>query len=194
MTLSRQQLRKQLRARRNQLSRQQQQQAAINLKNLVLRSGLLNRYRDIALYIASDGEIDPAPLMAMLERLNKRCYLPVLAPDNKLWFVRYQAGEVMRRNRFRIPEPNNRSQRRQPWSLGLIFLPLVGFDSRGGRLGMGGGFYDRTLSGITKHPKMRRPQLVGLAHHCQQVDELSLASWDIPLNRIVTDQAVLTCQ
>ena len=45
------------------------------------------------------------------------------------------------------------------------------------RLGMGGGFYDRTFAWIRKHPKMRRPKLLGLAHHFQKVDRLELESW-----------------
>jgi len=75
----------------------------------------------------------------------------------------------------------------------VILLPLVGFDRSGGRLGMGGGFYDRTLSYKTRTPK-RPPILLGLAHNCQEVPQLSTASWDIPLQAIITDRRLYSRQ
>ena len=88
-------------------------------------------------------------------------------------------------NRFGIPEPMLTKNNLCPLSqIDLIFTPLVAFDSSGNRLGMGGGFYDRTLAPIKRD--QLTTQLIGLAHNCQQVDALSQDSWDIPLNGIVT--------
>lgn len=90
-------------------------------------------------------------------------------------------------NRFGIPEPRRSQRRLPPWLLQLVLMPLVGFDKRGGRLGMGGGFYDTTFA--FKHQKMgARPTLIGLAHACQEVESLPLAHWDVPLNAIATDK------
>ena len=63
-------------------------------------------------------------------------------------------------------------------------MPLVGFDNKGNRLGMGGGFYDRTLANLDR--LSYRPLLIGVAHDCQQADALPVMQWDIPLNAIVT--------
>ena len=68
--------------------------------------------------------------------------------------------------------------------LDVILMPLVGFDNDGNRLGMGGGYYDRTLA-YTRHA-IKKPVLIGVAHDLQRVDRLPYASWDIPLNAIVT--------
>jgi 5-formyltetrahydrofolate cyclo-ligase len=96
----------------------------------------------------------------------------------------------MKPNRFRIPEPrHNRRQQRKVWALDLVLLPLVGFDRHGGRIGMGGGFYDRSLAYRGVRKKWHNPTLLGLAHECQQVDRLALASWDVPLKATVTDRA-----
>jgi len=104
-------------------------------------------------------------------------------------FQRINPREKLRCNRFRIAEPQaNRARQRKIWALDLILLPLVGFDAHGGRLGMGGGFYDRSLAHKTRHPGMHKPRLLGLAHECQKVEKLPTASWDVPLQATVTDQ------
>jgi len=104
-------------------------------------------------------------------------------------FQRIGLHEKLTRNRFRIAEPIPCAARqRAPWTLDLILLPLVGFDLHGGRLGMGGGFYDRCLAYRQRHKQWQKPVLLGVAHACQQVDRLTLASWDVRLDAVVTDR------
>jgi 5-formyltetrahydrofolate cyclo-ligase len=184
-------LRQQLRHTRRSLSHRQQHQAATSIDRHIANSGLLLKHRDIAFYLANDGEIDPAPLLLRAHRLGIRCYLPVLAPNNRLWFIRYRPGDKLNKNRYGIAEPFLRKRHRKPWSLGLVLLPLVGFDRQGGRMGMGGGYYDRSLHRIGTLPAMNRPRLIGLAHQCQEVPKLELESWDIPLSQVVTDVEVI---
>ena len=62
----------------------------------------------------------------------------------------------------------------------------MGFDECGNRMGMGGGFYDRTFAFLNTDSKPKRPTLIGLAHECQKVDSLESESWDIPMDWIVT--------
>lgn len=191
-TLSRAQLRRQLRAARRALSHSQQQQAARNLYRKLAQHPMFRRARQIALYLPSDGEIDPQYLMRAAQRRGKAIYLPVLCawPKTKMVFQQVRAGEPLRPNRFKIAEPRaNRSRQRKVWALDLILLPLVGFDPEGGRLGMGGGFYDRSLAYRKLRTQPQKPQLLGLAHECQKVDKLPLASWDVPLTATVTDRA-----
>lgn len=190
--LSRAQLRRQLRAARRALSRSQQRQAARNLYRQLAQHPMFRRARQIALYLPSDGEIDPQLLMRAAQRRGKAIYLPVLSawPKTKMVFQRVRTGEPLRPNRFNIAEPRaNRSRQRKVWALDLILLPLVGFDSEGGRLGMGGGFYDRSLAYRKLRAQPQKPQLLGLAHECQKVGKLPLASWDVALTATVTDRA-----
>ncbi|CAI3810643.1 5-formyltetrahydrofolate cyclo-ligase [Pseudomonas sp. MM223] len=101
------------------------------------------------MYLPNDGEIDPRLLLREAQRRGKRTYLPVLHawPRTRMVFQRFEQGEKLKPNRFRIPEPVTDRKRQRPiWALDLILLPLVGFDEVGGRLGMGGGFYDRSLA------------------------------------------------
>lgn len=190
--LSRPQLRRQLREQRRALSAQAQRQAAQGLYRQLAQHPRFRRAKQIALYLPNDGEIDPQPLLRAAQRRGKATYLPVLSPwpRSKMVFQRVRAGDPLLANRFGILEPRrNRAQQRKVWALDLVFLPLVGFDRHGGRLGMGGGFYDRSLAYRAMRKNWHKPTLLGLAHECQQVERLAQASWDVPLQGTVTDKA-----
>lgn len=147
--LSRPALRRKLRQTRRQLSPAQQRHAARRLYRQLSHHPLFRRARHIALYLPNDGEIDPRLLLRAAQRRGKATYLPVLNPwpRTRMVFQRIEPGERLRRNRFGIFEPVIRTARqRRVWALDLLLMPLVGFDGNGGRLGMGGGFYDRSLA------------------------------------------------
>lgn len=187
---SRSALRKQLRQARRALSPAQQRKASERLKRQLAQDIRFLRARHIAFYLANDGEIDPAPLLRLATRYRKHCYLPVLQrwPTTGMVFQRLIKGQRWQRNRFGIREPRtNRKQQIKAWRLDLVLMPLVGFDTAGNRLGMGGGFYDRAFAYRSRMTSTRRPRLLGLAHQCQQVELLPCAGWDIPLDGTVTD-------
>ncbi|MEE9099660.1 MULTISPECIES: 5-formyltetrahydrofolate cyclo-ligase [Pseudomonas] len=188
--LSRPALRRKLRQARRALTPLQQRLAAQALYRQLAQHPLFRRAKHIALYLPADGEIDPRPLMKAAQKRGKATYLPVLSdwPKTHMTFQRVGIGERWTRNRFGIAEPvPNRGQQRPAWALDLLLLPLVGFDPQGGRLGMGKGFYDRTLAYLGMRKNWHTPTLLGLAHECQKVDRLELASWDVPLMGTVTD-------
>lgn len=190
--LSRLQLRRHLRAQRRALSPHAQRQAAHGLYKQLAQHPLFRRARQIALYLPNDGEIDPRPLLRAAQKRGKATYLPVLSPwpQSKMVFQRVRVGQPLRKNRFGIYEPQrNYKQQRKVWALDLVLLPLVGFDRHGARLGMGGGFYDRSLAYLSLRKKWHKPTLLGLAHECQLVERLTMASWDVPLQGTVTDKA-----
>ncbi|AZE86483.1 5-formyltetrahydrofolate cyclo-ligase [Pseudomonas orientalis] len=189
--LSRPQLRRLLRNARRALTPREQRQAALGLYRQLAQHPLFRRARHISLYLPTDGEIDPRLLLRAAQRRGKATYLPVLSawPRTKMVFQRVRPGDKLLPNRFRILEPRADARRqRKVWALDLVLLPLVGFDSEGGRLGMGGGFYDRSLAYLARRNTWRKPTLLGLAHECQQVDRLAQASWDVPLAGTVTDK------
>lgn len=178
----RQQLRLTMRQKRLALSAQQQNQASLNV--IAPAMALIQRYQAqrIACYLPFNGEISPIPLMETLHQQGKQLYLPRLHPFAKgqLLFLAYAPHQSLFVNRFGIAEPRLDVRNvLPPAELEMIFTPLVACDKQGNRLGMGGGFYDRTLA--------QAPHLVsvGLAHRCQQVDMLPLESWDQPLKHII---------
>ena len=92
---------------------------------------------------------------------------------------------------YGIPEPSLKSAKTVPtWSLDLILMPLVGFDRQGNRLGMGGGYYDRTLAFVNGGIPAA-PRLVGLAHSCQEVASIPSHSWDVAVEKIITDREII---
>ena len=104
-----------------------------------------------------------------------------------MWFAQYTSSSVLTPNRFNIPEPLDGFAIR-PWQLSLVLFPLVGFDVQGGRLGMGGGYYDRVFA--NRHLWPRRPSLFGIAHECQKVEVIPREPWDIPLDGVFSDRKV----
>ena len=189
--LSRPHLRRMLRKARRALTPSEQRQAAHGLYRQLAQHPLFRRAKHISLYLPTDGEIDPRLLLRAAQRRGKVTYLPVLSawPRTKMVFQRVKPGETLLPNRFRILEPRvNARRQRKVWALDLVLLPLVGFDDTGGRLGMGGGFYDRSLAYLARRKSWRKPALLGLAHECQKVDRLAQASWDVPLAGTVTDR------
>jgi len=185
-------LRKELRARRNLLNPSQQEAAAAWALRHVMKLPKFVRAQHVALYLPADGELSPQPIAEQLWNMGKHCYLPVLHPslERQLWFVEYTPNSVLKPNRYGIPEPDHRQAIRIAANLlDIVLLPLVGFDRQGGRLGMGGGFYDRTFA--FHKGKRNKPYLLGMAHACQEVEALELADWDIPLFGIVTDKELV---
>ena len=186
-------LRQTLRARRRALSAEEQRLAARRLAANVTGTRLFLTSRRIACYLPNDGEIDTAHVIEHIRRLRKTCYLPVLSrlSHDRLWFAEAKPKTELVTNRFGIPEPVMKSRdlvRAQ--ELDLILMPLVGFDDRGNRLGMGGGFYDRSLEFLRHRSRWRKPHLLGIAYDFQRVNGLAPDAWDIPLQGVITDQAV----
>lgn len=196
-----QQLRREIRKKRRALTAAEQQGASETLPSIL---SSLKQYRcakRLAFYSANDGEIDAGYLLQHAMKAGKTCYLPVLHPlqQKRLHFVEYHDGTPLVKNRFGIPEPHLPTGRIAPiWTLDIIFLPLIAFDRRGNRLGMGGGFYDRTLAhtqhlpGRGRGTRANKPWLIGLAHSCQETTALQPAPWDVPLHMIATEKELIT--
>ena len=186
-------LRRALRERRAALTAPEQRRAAQQLAAQVAGARLYRVSRRIALYLPNNGEIDPQPLMNRMHAAHKTCYLPILSrlKHDRLWFAPYTPDTPLDLNRFGIPEPTVPARQ---WvraqELDLILMPLVAFDAHGNRLGMGGGFYDKSLAFLRTRRLWRKPHLVGLAHDFQRVERLETFPWDVPLQAVVTDQGV----
>ena len=189
--MNKQELRKMIRGKRRALTPAQRRKSGRGMKRQLSHSSRFLSADRVALYLANDGEIDTQWVIDDLRSRGKEVFLPTLHPVRKghLAFIRYNRNTVMTRNRFGISEPDfARGHKVAARFLSMIYLPLVAFDARGNRLGMGGGFYDRTLA--FTHRAGQQPALVGCAYAFQEVRLLPAESWDIPLQLIVTDKTL----
>jgi 5-formyltetrahydrofolate cyclo-ligase len=188
VSLEKKALRSELRQRRARLPPNQRRVAAHALIKHFNLYAKRTHISDAAFYWPVGPEIDPRPLMRTLHARGCRCHLPVLVHHyDRLAFHRWRPGIRLWPNRFGIPEPRQGKAIR-PDQINIIFMPLVGFGPSGERLGMGGGYYDRTLARLRRRPRGHRPRMIGLAHQCQFDDRIQADPWDVPLDAVLTDQ------
>ncbi|MGB5708864.1 MAG: 5-formyltetrahydrofolate cyclo-ligase [Arenicellales bacterium] len=186
-------LRKSLRAARRMLTPEDQSKAAEDLLTRLLEVDLFTQSNRIALYLAHDGEIDPSRVIHWCQINFRHSYLPIVKQErgrNWLMFGEVEPNSQFQKNKFGIQEPViDQSALLDARELDLVLLPLVGFDRRGNRIGMGGGFYDTTFE-FLRQSANRTPELIGVAHEIQKITSVNAESWDVPLTMVVTDQAV----
>ncbi len=99
------------------------------------------------------------------------------------------AGGRLRRNVFGIPEPSTPRRLSARW-MQFVLVPLVAYDDRGARLGMGGGYYDRALAWRRHRCAWHGPRLVGIAHSTQRVDRIAALTHDVGLDAVITERGI----
>ncbi len=172
-------LRRRLRAARRAVSAGDRPHAAAAVDAALARLGLPRAHSRISAYHAMDGEIDPSVVLRRAAALGCEIHYPVVTS--------------LRGRRMRFvgsPDPGSTGAVIGPRWLDLVLVPLVGFDDRGNRLGMGGGFYDRQFAFLRNRRCWIRPLLVGLAFDVQRVPRLAEAAHDVPLWGIVTESGI----
>ena len=178
-----------MRQRRATLDEQQLNQAAQALCQRVTELDAYRNARRIAAYFAVNGEISLHPVIDDALEQGKEIFLPNL-DQQALRFSPYFHDQKMRINKFRLPEPDvTDDEMLAPQELDLVLAPLTVFDANRNRIGMGGGFYDRSFA-FRKDPEIQKPVLIGVAHDLQRVESLTPEDWDVRLDLVVTDQAV----
>jgi len=184
-------LRRELRQRRRELPAAQRIAAADGLAAQLLalpffRQDAPSGQGYVAGYWAMDGEIALHSFQLKLPKNLVYC-LPILHGE-ELRFAPWRPGDELVSNRFGIPEPAvEPSSALEPEAMSLVVMPLVGFDANGRRLGMGGGWYDRTFAFRRIAPAP--PHLVGAGFDAQRVESLRAEDWDVHADAICTESA-----
>ena len=143
-----------------------------------------DNFADLAVagYYPINSEFDPRPLMQTLRLAGVRIGLPRMQGKGKpLAFHRWIPGDKLVVGDYGIKEPRADSPSMDP---DIILMPLLAFDSRGGRLGYGGGFYDRTLAAFPA------AIAVGVAFDAQEVKTLPMEAHDRHLDAVITPSGV----
>ena len=180
-------LRRELRERRRALPAATRIAAAEALADRLLALSCVPASGHVAGYWAMDGEIGLHAFQLRLSATQTYC-LPLLHADGSLRFAPWRAGDPLVTNRFGIPEPDIDPDAALPASeMAMLVLPLVGFDAQCNRLGMGGGWYDRSLS--FRRDTSAPPWLVGAGFDVQRVEVLQHEAWDVPLDAVCSEAA-----
>jgi len=171
-------LRDDLRARRDAIS---SADAGERLAEAVLKSGL-KFASPIAGFWPIRTEVDVRPLLALLREAGAPLALPRI--DNReegIVFRAFNEKEPTSKDAMAIPAPDRNAEILQP---ALVFVPLLGFDARGYRLGYGGGYYDRALAKLRAQGPVTA---VGLAYAAQEVEEVPREVHDERLDWVITE-------
>lgn len=186
-------LRRELRERRRAIPAAERIAAAERLAERLLALPFLPDEGFVAGYWAMDGEIALHVFQLRLPPGLRYC-LPVLSGET-LRFAPWRPGEPLAANRHGIPEPDVAAGALiEPRAMALVLVPLVGFDARGNRLGMGGGWYDRSFAFRNESAQRAAatpPWLVGTAFAAQQVEALAAEPWDVALDAVCTENGTI---
>jgi len=136
--------------------------------------------RIFALYHPSGSELDPTPLRARLPA-GKVALPAAQSREGALVFRLHEPGQALVPDALGIPSPGPTAAAVLP---DVVFAPLLAFDRRGGRLGQGGGHYDRTLANLRR---MKSVLVIGLAYAGQELHEIPMEAHDQRLDAILTE-------
>jgi 5-formyltetrahydrofolate cyclo-ligase len=183
-------LRKHLRARRRSLIPADHRQRSRLAANAVTGLPMFRAGKRIALYLPFDRETDTAALIAAARRRGMCVYVPVIVDRRHSRIRFYPLDGKTQRGVFGIAVPKAMARPVSPRWLDLIVIPLVGVDTEGRRLGMGGGFYDRALEFRRRRRHWPGPHLVGLAFDCQRTESSFAEPWDVSLDSLATESGL----
>lgn len=169
-------------AKRKSISAAERRSKSKKIFLRLLRDPSFRRAEHIALYYGIASEVATRPLLRAALK-DKKVYLPKTEPAKKrMAFRRIRSlSKDLMKGPYGIMEPRLHCPERSVARMDLLIVPGVAFDRRGGRLGRGGGYYDRLLK------KAKRVVKVGLCFREQLVKEVPMHAHDVRMDRVVTD-------
>ena len=141
-------------------------------------------FKNVGGYFPSNYEIDDLKILKFLEKKNFNILLPVIKKNNQMDFFKWSANDLLKINKFGIPEPVGR----KIFIPDILLIPLVSYDRKLNRLGYGGGFYDRYIEKIEKHKKIIK---IGLAFSYQKTKKIPINKFDKKLDFIINKKEIL---
>lgn len=183
-------LRDHMRQLRADLDPGEQEAAAGEMKAHFLEWFKTTGFRKIALYWPVNGEMDPRPAVTGITQAGCELYLPIVdTKKHSMEFALWEPDNPLQMNRYGIPEPDKNASRLPARKLDLVMMPLVAFSRSGHRIGMGGGYYDRSfafrLAGVSQ------PHLAGIAYDFQESEDIEKQDWDVPMDTVITNKEVI---
>ncbi|QCI25042.1 5-formyltetrahydrofolate cyclo-ligase [Buchnera aphidicola (Rhopalosiphum padi)] len=186
---NRKEIRSYIRMIRSSVTLTKQYDESNKILSTAFNCNLIYNAKNIACFLSFDGEINTYPLILKLWLKKKNIFLPIVSSiySRKLFFVPFTSRSILYYNKYNILEPfYNVKDIILESDLDLIIVPLVAFDRKGVRLGMGGGFYDNFLMNW----KIKNFIPVGIAYDFQFVNYIPRQPWDISLPVVLTPNKI----
>jgi len=156
---------------------------------------IVSEHTHVALYFPLGAEVDTSQLLHRCIASGKSCYVPIVQAHHQMSFAPVNANTQLVSNRYGIQEPDVAVEMHVSANqLDIVIVPLVGFDDYCNRMGMGGGYYDRCFAHRNHPPNAAQPAkplLVGVAFEVQYAKDIVPQSWDVPLDKIITEQRIV---
>lgn len=183
---SKESIRTKIRARRAALTALQIRQASVLIQGAVMKLPEWSAARRVCVYLAVPAEAQTRKLLAACRQTDKQVLVPAYRKKARRYdLARLRPGDLVKAGHWSVPEPV-RPHWAKPARVDLVVIPGLAFDRIGGRIGHGGGYYDRILAGMA----MQKAFKVGLALECQMVDRVPMNARDIRMDAVVTERAV----
>jgi len=177
---------------RRSLSRREIEEKSDKIRNLLLSFSLFKKAKMILFYISLPKEVQTHRMIDDALKMGKRIAVPVVdfVERQIIPFEIKSSRCKLVKGPFNIYEPDE--SQRYPVSveeIKLVIVPGVAFDRRGGRVGFGGGFYDRFLIRLSSQVKS-----IALAFKCQLVDKVPCEEHDVTVDYVITEEEIIFCK
>jgi len=163
-------------------------QASEKIAEIVIHSPWFRRGKYVACYLPTDEEVDTWSIIECAWRMKKRVFAPLVEKNFALQFCELTADSKLIFNQYGLPEPQD-GEIIEPRALDIVITPVVAFDDDGNRIGMGGGYFDRTFSFLRNRRFLFHPKLIGVAFSCQRVEKIAPNPWDIRVFRLIHENS-----
>jgi 5-formyltetrahydrofolate cyclo-ligase len=145
------------------------------------REKFFQRAEHVAFYYGIAPEVETKPFLKKNLK-NKKLYLPAIGPKKSLTLRRvHSLSKDLKWGAYNTMEPKASCEKRPAGQMDVIIVPGVAFDKNGGRMGRGGGYYDRLLR------KAKKVITVGLCFQEQVVKKVPMQAHDMRVDRVITD-------
>ena len=181
-------LRNQLTERRNLIKKSKPLEFNINAFNKLTEKIELNKVDCVGSFMSIRSEISTNQLNKAILDIKKKLAFPTIEKNSEtLIFKTTNTLKGFKLGKFNIPEPKDNNKEIIPQ---LFFVPCLGFDLKGYRIGYGGGFYDKTFEKLKKLNLLF--YTVGFAYDDQKQNELPIEKFDYKLDFVLTEKQLYT--
>ena len=172
------------------ISSQSIDQLNTQVQKNIIESLNLSKMKNVLLYFPYKQEIKTNLLHQELLKYSHNIYMPKIFPENVMKFNLFTSEYSLTKNKYGITEVDN-EEYLEPHLFDAMFIPFVGVDINGFRIGYGGGYFDRALSSLMDS-NHRKPLIIGLGYDYQILSKNLAEPHDLRYDKVVTESRILS--